>query len=340
MKSFNLLLAFTLACHILFAQTDSTQFFLQKGLTEKKNGRRMESLKNFEKALKFDANNKAVLSELASAYLDLRKYYEARDSYKKLIDLGDKSADNYKQLLQLSFNLRRYDDVVSYANSLKKTDPSAKVSYYLGKVYYEQEDYGNAIKNLTTATAEDPTNAEVQFMLGRCYMNMQNFKTAFPFYEKAIQMDSTKTEWMFELGIMCNAMYDNKNSLKYILLAGEKGYRRDNIFLENLGVAYLEDGQFDKGIETLNELLKKRPSDVNVLYMIAEAYYDKKNYDQAINYWDTVLQYDKTNAKSLYMLGICFQKKGDKSRGQDMCDKAIQMDPSLAALKSKQMGSF
>jgi tetratricopeptide (TPR) repeat protein len=340
MKSIILLLALSLACSSLFAQADSTQFFLQKGLTEKKNGRRMESLKNFERALKYDANNKTVLTELASAYLDLRKYYEARDTYKKLIDIGDKSAENYKQLLQLSFNLRRYDDVVNYANNLKKTDPSAKVCYYLGKVYFEQEDYGNAIKNLTTATTEDPGNADVQFMLGRCYMNMQNYKQAVPFYEKAIQMDSTKTEWMFELGIMCNAMYDNKNSLKYILLAGEKGYRKDNIYLENLGIAYLEDGQFELGISTLTDLLKRRPSDINILYMIAEAYYDKKNYDQAINYWDMVLQNDKNHAKSLYMIGICFQKKGDKSKGQGLCDRAIQMDPSLAALKSKQMGSF
>ena len=340
MKPINLLLAFAFACSTLCAQTDSTEFFLQKGLTEKKNGRRMESLKNFEKALKYDANNKAVLTELASAYLDLRKYFEARDTYKKLIDLGDKSPDNYKQILQLSFNLRRYEDVINYANSLKKIDPSAKICYYLGKVYYEQEDYGNAIKNLTAATSEEPTNAEVQFMLGRCYMNMQNYKQAAPYYQKAIEMDTSKPEWIFELGILCNAMYDNKNSLKYILLAGEKGYKRDNVYLENLGIAYLEDGQFDKGIETLNELLKRRPGDSNLLYMIAEAHYDKKNYDEAINYWDMVLQNDKNNAKSLYMIGMCFQKKGDKSKGQGLCDKAIQMDPSLAALKSKQMGSF
>ena len=50
--------------------TDSADFFLQKGLLEKQNGRRLESLKNFEKAYKFDASNKAVVTELASAYLD------------------------------------------------------------------------------------------------------------------------------------------------------------------------------------------------------------------------------------------------------------------------------
>jgi len=32
-----------------FAQADSSNYFLQKGLDEKQKGRRMESLRNFEK---------------------------------------------------------------------------------------------------------------------------------------------------------------------------------------------------------------------------------------------------------------------------------------------------
>ena len=335
-----LLAAFIITSTFLFAQTDSTQFFLQKGLTEKQNGRRMESLKNFEKALKYDANNKTVLAELASAYMDLRKYFEALSTYKKLVELGDRSAANYKQLLQLSFNMRKFNDVITYANELKKTAPAEKIEYYLGKVYYEQEDYGNGIKNLTIAASNDPKNAEVQFLLGRCYLNMQNFKQAFPFYQKAIELDTTKSEWVFELGLMCNAMYDNVNSLKYILLAGERGYMKNNVYMENLGIAYLEAGEFDKGVATLTELLQKRPADLNLLSMIAEAYYDKKNYDEAINYWDRILEADKTNGKALYMIGMSYQKKGDKSKGQKLCDEAIKLDPSLASLKKGQMGSF
>lgn len=335
-----LLAAFAISSFQLFAQTDSTQFFLQKGLTEKQNGRRMESLKNFEKALKYDANNKTVLTELASAYMDLRKYFEALDTYKKLVALGDKSTTNYKQLLQLSFNMREFKEVITYANELKKIAPAEKVNYYLGKVYYEQEDYGNAIKNLTVAVTDEPNNAEVQFLIGRCYLNMQNFKTAMPYYQKAIEMDTTKYDWVFELGMMCNANYDNVNSLKYILLAGQRGYPKNNVYMENLGIAYLEAGDFDKGVATLKELLEKRPSDPNLLSMIAEAYYDKKNYDEAINYYDKILQTDKTNAKALYMIGMSFQKKGDKTKGQGLCDEAIKMDPSLASLKKGQMGSF
>ncbi len=341
MKRFNLVIPLLLVSSILFAQTDSANYFFQRGLDEKQKGRHIESLKNFEKAIKYDANNKAVLNEMAIAYIDLRKYYQAKETYKKLVDLGDASAANYKQLLQLSFNLKTYDDAVLYANSLKKADPSEKVNYYLGKINYDRENYGDALKYLNAASKEEPQNAEIPYMIGRSYADMLNYKLAIPFYQKAIELDVTKYVWIYELGLICYANNDNKNALKYIRSAGDKGYPKDDGYMQNLGIAYIDVGNFDAGITVLTDLLKKRPGDFNLLDMVAEAYYDKRKYDDAMNYWDTILGFDKANASALYMIGMCYQKKGDKAKGTQLCDKAIEMDPSLAMYKQKkEMAGF
>jgi tetratricopeptide (TPR) repeat protein len=315
---------------------DSASFFLQKGLMEKEKGRRMESLKNFEKAQKYDANNKQITAELASAYFDLRKYTLAIESYKKLVDLGETTPSNYKQLMNLSFNFKKYADVVLYAKKLKEADPSEKISYFLGKVYYEEGNYGESIKLLNQAAKEDPKNAEVQYMLARSWADQQNYKQSVPYFQKAIDLDTSKNNWIYELGLIYYAIPDDKNALKYILLAGEKGYKRDNDYLQNLGIAYLNSGNLDEGVNILNEILKRRPSDLNILNMVAEAYYDKGKYQLAIDYWDQCLTYDKQNASALYMIGLCYQKKGEKAKGQQLCDKAIEMDPSLASLKQKK----
>ena len=321
--------------------TDSASYFLQKGLQEKEKGRRMESLKNFEKAIKYDANNKAILSELASANMDLRRYNAAIDNYKQLVQLGDASADTYRQLLNLSFNFKKYDDVILYADKLKKADPSAKVNYYLGKVNYEQGNYGDAIKQLEAAAKEDPANGEIPYMIGHSYADMMNYKQCIPYLLKATELDTSKNYWIYELGMIYYAQNDDKNALKYILLAGDKGYRKDMDYLQNLSLAYLNVGRFDEGIAVLTDILKKRPSDLNILDIVAEAYYNKGKYQQAIDYWDQILVYDKTNAAALYMIGMSYQKKGEKAKGTQLCDKAIEMDPSLASLKQKKdLGGF
>ena len=321
---------------VAFAQADSSKYFLQKGLDEKQKGRRMESLKNFEKGFKYDSANKVLLGELASAYMDLRKYHQAKETYKKLVNLGETSAANYKQLLQLCFNLRLYDEAILYANDLKKTAPSEKINYYLGKINYERENYGEALKYLNEAAKDDPQNGEVSYMIGRSYAEMQNYKQAIPYYQKAIEQDGSKYGWIYELGMIYYASNNNADALKYIKLAGEKGYPKDNGYLQNLGIASLDAGKFDEGIAILNDLLRKRPADLTLLDMVAHAYYDNGKYDNAMDNWDSILGYDKSNASALYMIGMCYIKKGDKGKGTQLCDKAIQMDPGLASYKQKR----
>ncbi|MBK8951680.1 MAG: tetratricopeptide repeat protein [Chitinophagaceae bacterium] len=320
--------------------SDSADYFLQKGLIEKTNGRKMESLKNLEKAAKFDSTNKAVIAELSSAYLDMRKYYNAREMFKKLVSMGEESAANYKQLLQLSFQLKQNEDVLLYANKLKIADPNEKISFYIGKVQYDRENYGEAIKTLSKAAAEDSVNAEIPYMIAHSYADMMNYKMAVPYFQKAIELAPKQNYWVYELSMIFYAMNDDRNALKYMLEAGEKGYKRDNDYLENLGIAYLNVGELDKGVEILGEILKRKPSDLNILNMLAEAFYYKKKFDEAINYWDKILEYDKANASSLYMIGMAYQKKGGKentNKGIALCDKAIEMDPALASLKQKKM---
>jgi tetratricopeptide (TPR) repeat protein len=226
--------------------------------------------------------------------------------------------------------------VLLYASSLKKIDPSEKISYYIGRVQYEQDNYGEAIKTLQDAAKEDPSNAEIPYMIAHSYADMMNYRQAIPYFEKAIALNPTQSYWIYELGLICYAMHDDKNALKYILMAGEKGYKKDNDYLENLGIAYLNVGDLEQGVAILGEILKRKPSDLNILNMVAEAYYYKGKYQLAIDYWDQVMYYDKNNASALYMIGMSYQKKGDKEKGQFLCDKAIELDPSLASLKQKK----
>ena len=319
--------------------TDSADYFLQKGLIEKQNGRRLESLKNFERAARYDASSKAITAELASAYLDLRRYNQARESFKKLVELGDNSAPTFKQLMLLSFQLKQNEDVLVYADKLKTADPAEKVLYYVGKVHYDMDNYGDAIKYLNRAAEEDPANAEIPYMIAHSYSDMMNYKLAVPYFKKAIELKPTESYWIYELGLICYAMNADKDALKYMLEAGDKGLKRDNDYLENLGIAYLNVGNLDEGVKILNEILVKRPSDLNILNMVAEAYYYKSKYDQAIDYWDRVLEYDKGNASALLMIGMSYQKKGGKEntdKGIALCDKAIEMEPGLASHKQKK----
>jgi tetratricopeptide (TPR) repeat protein len=214
--------------------------------------------------------------------------------------------------------------------------PSEPTAFYLAQAFYNKEDLGNAIKYYQFAAKENPSNAEIPYNTARAYADMFNYPQAVEFFQKAIALNPSQSRWIYEMALIYYAMPDNLNALKYMLMAGEKGYKKDNEYLQNLAVAYLNAGKPEEGIVILKDMLQKRPTDTNILGMLAEAYYDTKKYDDAIGYYDQLLTVNKKDAESLYMIGMCFQKKGEKQKGQGLCDEAIRMNPGLESLKKKQ----
>jgi tetratricopeptide (TPR) repeat protein len=319
-----------------FSQADSSSYYLGKAREEGANGRKMETMKQLEKAYSFNKTNRDVVAELATTYMELRRYPQAKEKFLQLESMGDHSVNTYKNLLTLAFNSRQFPEAIKYAQLVKKADPAQNVSYFIGKAHYETENLGEAIKFLDAASKEEPANAEVPYMIARAYADMQNFKQAIPYFQKAVALKPTDSRWIYEMALIYYGMNDDKNALKYMLEAGEKGYRKDNEYFQNLSIAFLNAGQFDEGIKILTDALQRRPSDISLINTVAEAYYDAKKYDDAIRYWDQLLTMDKTNAEALYMIGLSYQKKGDKQKGMALCDKAIAMDPSLKSLKQEK----
>jgi tetratricopeptide (TPR) repeat protein len=226
--------------------------------------------------------------------------------------------------------------VIKYASLLKKVKPSEKTAYYLGKSFYENEDLKNGILYLQIAEKEIPDNSDIPYTIARAYADMFNYQKAVPYFKKAIELNPTQNRWIYELALIYDAMPDPANCLKYMLEAGEKGYKKDREYMQNLSTAYLNAGKHEEGISILKEMIEKRPSDIYILNSLAEAYYDSKKYDDAISFFDQLLAIDPKNASALYMIGMSYQKKGEKDKGAAICDKAIQMDPSLQSLKQKK----
>ena len=125
-----------------------------------------------------------------------------------------------------------------------------------------------------------------------------------------------------------------------MLLAGEKGYTKSSDYMQNLATAYLQSGNFDKGIEMMKETLQKRPGDAGILNLIARSYYNSKRYNDAITYYNKVIEQDGKDANAIYMSGLSYLKKGDKAKGEAICNKAIELNPGLQRYRQKQEAPF
>jgi len=320
-----------------FSQSaDSSNFFYQKAVEEKNKRLYMVAFNDFQRSVQFKTDNLDAQRELGLTALELRKYENAKQAFLKVNQVKKDDTIAIQNLATIYYWTRQWPEAAQYAIKARDLHTGKNWNYIIGKCYYEQEDYGQAFKYLQPALKEDSSNAEIPYLIARAFVDMNNYKTAIPYFQKAIALDSGKVQWIYECALTMATVYDDKNAIKYYELAALKGYKKDNDFYENLSDSYIAAGQPEKGLELMLQVLQKKPADLDLLYSIAHAYYRMKKYDQAIDYWDRILSYDKQNARALYMIGLSYLKKGDDKKGQQLCDKAIEMDPSLKNLRQER----
>ena len=259
--------------------------------------------------------------------------YEAGQYFNKAYELQPSNSTVIEQLMLFNFNNGQSQKAIALAQQCVSC---AQVEKVLGMSYYKAEDYGKAQKYLSTAIQKNSKDAQATYTLGRTYLELENEKKAIPLFEKAIALEPEKNNWMNELGLIYYNQSDYKNAVKYFNMAVEAGLVKNNDFMENLAFAQLYTGDADNAMKNLNTILEKKPNNTQLMNDIAFAMYSTKRYEGAIEYYQKLLTVNPKDASSLFMAGMTFQKMGQKEKGQKICDKAIEMDPSLAKNRQKQ----
>ena len=326
-----------LASASVFSQTtDSASNFYQKGIEEKTAGRWLVASQNFDKAIRLNPRYTSAYLENGNVNIEMRKTDAAKANFIKVTELEPGNVAASAQLINLYFSYHQYQAALDLA---KKCTSCANNERTIALSYFHLQDYDNAEKILVKLAKSNPTDAVILYTIGKVYLEMELEQKAIYYYQKATAIDNTKPVWMFELGMLYYVTENYKNAVTFFNKATALGFTQSAEFTENLGYAYLYSGEFDKGEKILLTIHNKKRGDKDIMRDLAQAYYDHKQYDKSLEFCQKLMELDIKDGKALYQAGLCFQKKGDLERGMQMCDKAIELDPSLRGLKKKNGGN-
>ncbi len=316
------------------AQTDSAEIYFQKGIEEKTARRYLVASQHFAKAVRFNPAFTAAYLENAYANLEMRKGDQAMQLFTKVLELEPANLQATGQLMELYYNYRMFSKARELAARCSSCLNAEKIRAMCA---YHDEDYAGAVRGLTGYLAKNPGDAEATYTLARTFLDMEDYKSAIPWYNKAVVLNEEKNMWSYELGLLYYSQEDFKNAVVMFNKAAEKGYPQKSDFVENLGYALLFSGQHEQGEQLLLGLLERKPNNKEMMRDMAEAFYKGRDYQRSLNYCQKLMEMDMNDGKALYQAGLCFQKMGQKDKGQGMCDKAIEMDPTLNSLRQKNM---
>ncbi len=332
-----LVILLVLSCSLSAQNRDSSNIYLSKAIVAKQERRIQSAINLFEIAVKFDTTNIDALKAMGEYGMESRNFRQAVEAYSRWYHLEPNNEATFQQLANLYFNLGRHKDALEFTERWEKVHHEKPMHYIAGMCYYYLENYPFAINRLLHAAETDTTNANMYYTIGRSYLEMERYKQAIPYYKKAADLDTKNSRYAYEMAMVYYSIPDDKNAIAMFELAAQRGWAQNADYFESLAYCYMNVRNFEKAAEMLQKSLEKRPYSVSVTYALAEAQYKGGKFQDAIDNWDKVLQLDTKNARSLYMIGMCYQKMGQKDKGMALCDKAIEMDPSLSSLKQKKM---
>ncbi len=339
MKSWYIFSAFILftSFSALSQNRDSSNAVLQRAIVAKQERRIQLAMNLFEKAVQYDTTNVDAIKSMGEWGIESRNYRQAVEAYTRWYRLEPNNEAIFQQLATLYFNLGRHKDALEFVEKWEKLHKDKPMHYIAGMCNYYLENYPQAINRLLYAAETDTTNAGMYYTIGRSYLEMERYKQALPYYQKAVNIDPKNPRYPYEMAMVYYAVPDDKNAIVMFEIAAQRGWAQNADFFESVAYCYMNLGNFDKSSEMLEKSLEKRPSSISVRYLLGESKYKGGHYQEAIDNWDQVLQVDNKNARALYMIGLSYQKMGQKDKGMALCDKAIEMDPSLNSLKQKKM---
>jgi tetratricopeptide (TPR) repeat protein len=332
MKTIIIFFAGIFITQLTFCQnTDSAQFYFNKGVEASNSKLYAIAANNFDKAIHFNSNFTEAYIENGKADLAMRSIGKAYQNFSKAYELDPQNNEVINQLATLSFNNRQFQKAIEFAQKCVNCQNSSRI---LGMSFYNLEDYGKAQKYLKEAIGKNAQDALAAYTLGQTYLELEDEKNAIVQFQNAIDLEP-QSQWMYELGLICYNQNDYRSALKYFEMAANKGYNKSNDFYENYGFAQLYSGDTENGIKTLNIVLERKPNNKELMNNIAYAMYDTKKYSEALDYFTKLLNINPKDANTLYMAGLTFQKLGQKEKGQKICDNAIELNPALKMYRQK-----
>jgi tetratricopeptide (TPR) repeat protein len=271
-----------------------------------------DAAKEFQEALKIDANDVRAMSNMADCLLLSGKVEEARDQLNKALTLQPKRDDLHAQMAQVLLALEQPDEAADEAHTamaLNKSNVDALNAAGMVYMYY-RDDLGEATEYFTRAVAADPQRWESYVNLGLAFYQMESWYRARREFRSALERIPTATI----------ANTSQQQAYLYYLIAR----------------TYHATGMYAQEVEALNEALGRYPSHLDTLRQLAQAYEAQQKYRAAQQALGDALKYSagaQEDADINVQLGQMLEKEGRPHEAIAAYSAALKADPNSLMAK-------
>ena len=163
-----------------------------------------QAIDKYKLASKVNPTDTTAVLYAAYAATANQDYPKAITFYDRLIEIGHKTEDVYKNKVQLQQAVDASDEAImaTLAAALKEHPNSVYLMQEELKYYLKNDRGDEAMAKLENAIKADPDNASLYAVLGNLQERKNNLEGATASYKKAIQLDPKNFDAYYNLGVL------------------------------------------------------------------------------------------------------------------------------------------
>lgn len=327
-----------------------------------------EAIRYYEKALKIDNNNPALLYNMALALFQKGERYPALEFMKKAAEsdkVGDVAYNSYSRLgaeflesnmfdlaekylfqatrLRPQDPIGRYNLAIAYlrqnkdAEALKELEESERLGQNdmgllesIGESYFALKDYDRSLRSYNKVLETAGRNVKILSRIGEIYYSKGDLEKAYESYRKVTQIQPASENARIAYLNMGNIL-DDAQRFEDAVKAYESAIAiRDNDDLAhyNLGIAYKHAGKSALAINAWRKAAQINPGNIKTRLAMADYYYEQGYMDQAEKEYQEIIYKWPSSQEALFKLGTIYHKHKDYPDARKAYSKVIEVDES------------
>lgn len=327
-----------------------------------------EAIRYYEKALKIDDNNPALLYNMALALFKKGDRFPALEFLKKAAEsdkIGDVAYNSYSRLgaeflesnmfdlaekyLVQATRMRPQDPVARYnlavaylrqnknSEALKELEESERLSQgdmvmmeSIGESYFSMKDYDKSLRAYSKVLETAGRNVKILSRIGEIYYSKGDLEKAYDSYRKVTQIQPATENARIAYLNMGNIL-DDAQKFEDAIKAYESAIAirdNDDLAYYNLGIAYKHSDKPAMAINSWRKAVQINPDNAKVRLAIADYYYEQGYNDQAEKEYQEIAYRWPSNQEALFKLGTIYHKHKDYADARKAYSKVIEAGDS------------
>ncbi len=224
----------------------------------------------------------------------------------------------YLKAIALQHLGERENAIHAYEETLELDDRHFNANLNLGKIYYNDKNFEEAIPLFETAYSRRKNDMQLLYILAKAHFYAKEYQEAIPYMEDYTQRDHNKAEAWTLLGDSYSKIGKSKNAAKAYEEAKKHGGNTDNItdHLEN-NVAkygrkaseYTKAGNYQQAIAVLEQGITEHSEAASLHFNLGLNYMEVGNSKKAREEFKRTIDLEPAHAKAYQGLGLIYYER-------------------------------